>query len=93
MQNKANVELGRKSIRIAAIKDYGNEQWTTNNERYSKQTQNKANLSLPKGEQSLSWPRHRWAQSNGPISEQLTRFKNKLRNELLLQFIVVDDKI
>ena len=26
MQNKANVELGKMNIRIAAIKDYGNEQ-------------------------------------------------------------------
>jgi len=52
MQNKADVKIDKMNIRIATIKDYDNEQRTTNNEPYSKQTQFKANLSLPKGEQS-----------------------------------------
>ena len=41
MQNKANFKIGKMNINIAVIKDYDNEQQTTNNERYSKQTQTK----------------------------------------------------
>jgi len=41
MQNKAKVKISKMNISIAIIKDYDNEQQTTNNERYSKQTQSK----------------------------------------------------
>jgi len=41
---KPNVKIGKMNISIAKIKDYDNEQRTINNERYSKQTQFKANL-------------------------------------------------
>jgi len=44
MQNKANVKIGKMNISIATIKDYGKKQRTINNERYSKQSQFKANL-------------------------------------------------
>jgi len=42
--NKANVKIGKMNISIATRKDYDKEQRTTNNERYSKQTQFKANF-------------------------------------------------
>jgi hypothetical protein len=41
MQNKANFKIGKIDISIAIIKDYDSEQRSTNNERYSKQTQTK----------------------------------------------------
>ncbi|MHC4597281.1 MAG: hypothetical protein ACYS19_20340, partial [Planctomycetota bacterium] len=41
MQNKAKVKIGKMSISAAVIKDYSNEQQTTNNERI----QNKAKQS------------------------------------------------
>ncbi|MHC4488168.1 MAG: hypothetical protein ACYS9C_13625 [Planctomycetota bacterium] len=37
--NKAKVKIGKMNISVAKIKDYDNEQQTTNNERYSKQSQ------------------------------------------------------
>jgi hypothetical protein len=39
MQNKAKVKIGKMNISVATIKDYNNKQRTTNNERYSKQSQ------------------------------------------------------
>jgi hypothetical protein len=41
MQNKANVNIGKINISIVTKKDYDKEQRTTNNDRYSKQTQTK----------------------------------------------------
>jgi len=41
MQNKAKVNIGKMNISAARIKDYNNEQQTTNNERI----QNKAKQS------------------------------------------------
>jgi hypothetical protein len=37
--NKAKVKIGKMNVSIAIIKDYDNEQQTTNNECYSKQSQ------------------------------------------------------
>ena len=37
--NKANVKIGKMNVSVAKLKAYDNEQRTTNNERYSKQTQ------------------------------------------------------
>jgi len=45
--NKANVKIGKIHISIAKTNDYGNEQQTTNNERYSKQTQTKPISEVP----------------------------------------------
>ncbi|MHC4488818.1 MAG: hypothetical protein ACYS9C_17010 [Planctomycetota bacterium] len=39
--NKAKVKIGKMNVSIAIIKDYDNEQQTTNNECYSKQSQTK----------------------------------------------------
>jgi len=59
MQNKAKVKIGKMNISVAVIKDYDNEQQTTNNERYSKQTQTKPILRLRSGQVSnvtlLKW--------------------------------------
>ena len=43
MQNKPNFKIGKMNISIEIIKDYDKEQRTINNERCSKQTQNKPN--------------------------------------------------
>ena len=43
MQNKANVKIGKMNASCYTIKDYDKKQRTINNERYSKQSQNKPN--------------------------------------------------
>jgi hypothetical protein len=51
--NKPNFKIGKINISVATIKDYDNEQLTINNERYSKQTQNKPNFRKAKNELKL----------------------------------------
>jgi hypothetical protein len=41
MQNKAKVKIGKMNLKLVDTKDYDNEQQTTNNEGYLKQTQTK----------------------------------------------------
>jgi hypothetical protein len=41
LQNKANVKMGKRTVSVATLKAYANEQRAMNNERYSKQTQSK----------------------------------------------------
>jgi len=41
MQNKAKVNIGKMNVSATRINGYDNEQRTTDNERYSKQSQTK----------------------------------------------------